>query len=120
MENMKGQTLASCWNILATSAKTSIADRLRDVLNHLYNPPCPECFESLGNRALEDSMFWTADRIALGVIIGPFETEVQLNKAMALKYLYNDMSPQAINDIKLQIHMGEGEDGGVREMIIMI
>jgi len=92
MENVKGQTLAPCWNTLDTPAKTAIADRLRDVFNHLRNIPCPGYFGSLGNRALEDSMFWTADDVAPGVINGPFETEAQLNEAMALKYLYNNQS----------------------------
>lgn len=94
MENVQGQTLASRWNTLTTPAKTAIADRLRDVFNHLRNIPCPGYFGSLGNRALEDSMFWTADDVAPGVINGPFKTEAQLNEAMALKYLYNNMSPQ--------------------------
>jgi thiamine kinase-like enzyme len=95
MENVEGQTLASHWNTLITSTKTIIADKLRDVFNHLRNIPCPgEYFGSLGNCALEDAMFWTADDIVPGVINGPFKTEAQFNEAMALKYLYNNISPQ--------------------------
>ena len=94
MDNVEGQTLASRWGSLAIPAKSAIADRLREVFNHLRDIPCPGYFGSLGNRPLEDCVFWTAGDVASGVINGPFETEAQLNEAMVLKYLYNTTSPQ--------------------------
>ena len=94
MENVKGQSLMSCWSILTTLEKTAIADRLRDVFKHLRDIPSPGYFGSLENRALQDSIFWTADDATSTVINGPFETEAQLNEAMVHKYLYNNMSPQ--------------------------
>jgi len=92
MENVEGQSLAFRWTTLSTTAKTAIADTLRDVFDQLRSLPCPGYFGSLGNRPLEDSMFWTADATAM--INGPFETEAQLNEAMVRKYLYNNMSLQ--------------------------
>jgi aminoglycoside phosphotransferase len=92
MENVEGQSLASCWTTLSTTAKTAIAEKLRDVFDQLRNLPCPGYFGSLGNRPLEDDMFWTAGDTP--VINGPFETESQLNEAMVEKYLYNNMMPQ--------------------------
>ncbi|KAH9221242.1 kinase-like domain-containing protein [Leptodontidium sp. 2 PMI_412] len=95
MENVGGQSLASCWPTLATTAKAAVADRLRGVLDQLRNIPCPgdqRYYGSLGNRRLDDSLFWTADDTA--VINGPFETEAQLNEAMVRKYLHNNTLPQ--------------------------
>ena len=89
MENVEGQSLDSCWATLKTTEKTAIAGRLRDVFDQLRDIPCPGYFGSLGNRPLEDSMFWTADDAATAVINGPFETEAQLNEAMVQKYLYS-------------------------------
>ncbi|KAG9241587.1 kinase-like domain-containing protein [Calycina marina] len=94
MENVEGQSLASCWTTLSTTAKTAVAERLRDVFDQLRNLPCPGYFGSLGNRPLEDSMFWTPDDATTTVINGSFETESQLNEAMVRKYLYNNMPPQ--------------------------
>ncbi|KAG4436788.1 hypothetical protein IFR05_007722 [Cadophora sp. M221] len=95
MENVGGQSLASCWTTLDTTAKTAVADRLRDVFDQLRNLPSPghqRYYGSLGNCKLEDSLFWTSDET--DVINGPFETEAQLNEAMVRKYLYNNLIPQ--------------------------
>lgn len=94
MENIEGQNLASLWNTLGTVEKAAISDKLRDMIGKLRTLPSPGYFGGLGNRALQDSMFWTADDAATAVINGPFETEAQLNEALVRKYLYNNMAPQ--------------------------
>ncbi|KAH7317409.1 phosphotransferase enzyme family protein [Rhexocercosporidium sp. MPI-PUGE-AT-0058] len=74
--------------------KAAVSDKLRDIIGQLRTLPCPGDFGSFGNRALQDSMFWTADDAATAVINDPFETEAQLNEAMVRKYLYNNITPQ--------------------------
>jgi len=87
MERIPGERLDMAWLSLTEDQKTNLSSKLRASIQELRNLPSPAGYCSLGNRPLQDSVFWTADDRSS--ITKPFQTEHELNEAMIAKYIYN-------------------------------
>ena len=88
MEYIEGNTLASAWTHLNDEQKSKVTSKLRHFFDELRHIPSLGFFGSLGKGPLLDEMFWTREKIPS--INGPFQTDFDLNEAMAQKYLYDD------------------------------
>lgn len=87
MERIFGQTVRSAWPNLAPSEKTSLLGDLKKSLDELRQLPSENYFGSIGKRHLLDGIFWTPKPDPL--VNGPFDSEEDLNEAMARKYVNN-------------------------------
>ncbi|KAG4422248.1 hypothetical protein IFR04_004628 [Cadophora malorum] len=94
MERSAGETLASLWPNLVATQKMAIAQSLRRAMDQLRRLPSPGGYCSVGNRPLQDSIFWTGDDKNTSSINGPFATEDELNAAMIQKYAFNNLPAQ--------------------------
>ncbi|KAL4743403.1 hypothetical protein BDV11DRAFT_178177 [Aspergillus similis] len=87
MEHIHGNTLQSLWPRLTSPEKDSIMTTMRVYFDELRNLPPPNYYGSLGGRSPLDEIFWTHE--ADPAINGPFTSKDALNKAFALKYIYD-------------------------------
>ncbi|PVH74005.1 kinase-like protein [Cadophora sp. DSE1049] len=94
MQKVAGETLACLWPTLDATQKIAIARSLHGAMDQLRTLPSPGGYCSLGNRPLQDSIFWTGDDKNTSSINGPFETEDELNAAMVRKYIFNNLPVQ--------------------------
>ena len=83
MEYIPGQTLASVWSGLNDTQKKVTANLLKDYISQLRAIPSPAYFGSIWKRALLGGKVYTPE--GLRSISGPFDTDAELNEAMAQK-----------------------------------
>jgi hypothetical protein len=85
MERINGPTLEQVWPRLDSAAKETIAFQLKTIVGDMRKLPSPGRYCGVGNQALPDGVFWTAD--PSHPYAGPFGTEAELNEATLQKYI---------------------------------
>lgn len=89
MENVAGESLASCWTSLDATAKSAISEQLRTHFTQMRGISPPGYFGLLGKRPFEDSVFWTSDGTDAH-ISGPFDSEQQMLDALVQKHQHTN------------------------------
>ncbi|EPS43642.1 hypothetical protein H072_2356 [Dactylellina haptotyla CBS 200.50] len=89
MEYIEGSTLEILWPNLSETEKESIALRLKDYFDQLRKILPPGYYGSIGRQPLLHEIFWTEPT---AFINGPFNSEKDLNEAIALKYAQESVS----------------------------
>ncbi|TVY25786.1 hypothetical protein LHYA1_G004602 [Lachnellula hyalina] len=90
MERISGDNLLTLWPALSQSQKEIITNKLKVILNNLRSLPSPGGFCSIGNRPLEDGIFWMGNSKLQ--INGPFTSETELNEAIVKKFISHELS----------------------------
>ena len=78
MERINGSTLQHVWPRLDSTTKETVASQLQTIVEEMRKLPSPGRSCGVGNQALPDEIFWTAD--PSNAYAGPFDTEAELNK----------------------------------------
>ncbi|KAH8800722.1 phosphotransferase enzyme family protein [Xylogone sp. PMI_703] len=94
MENIEGDALISRWGSMSTSQKEKVCIQLKHFCDELRSIPSLGYYGSLGERGLEDPVFWMGNEAPSGSINGLFKSEDELNNAMIQKYIYNNLPIQ--------------------------
>jgi Phosphotransferase enzyme family len=90
MERIMANTLQSEWPSLSNTQREAITSKLGLLLKELRSLPSPGGYCSLGNRPLQEAIFWTGSPSEK--FNGPFRTEEEFNKAIVQMYIYNNGS----------------------------
>ncbi|CAO2649269.1 Nn.00g066540.m01.CDS01 [Neocucurbitaria sp. VM-36] len=95
MERIQGSALSPEWPKMDSASKEAVSHHLRKIFEDMRKLGSPGGYCSVGHGGLPDDIFWTGD--PSNPLVGPFDTELEVNNAMIAKYVKNGLSKYKAN-----------------------